>query len=152
MGNRKSWLPTWLIGEYLRFDATDIHVQRLIPRWYIDRVLPLGYAFISADYRLLIPGSAEETIEDLQDLFKFVATTSIEGDDYTFKLDQNRIGVCGGSSGGLCSYLSVMHCSPKPKFVLSLYGMGGDYLVSHLVILRLRYRAHLVYRPISMLK
>lgn len=77
-----------------------------------------------------MPGTGKEIIEDLQDVFKFIANTNIEGRNFTFKLDGDRIAVCGSSGGGLCAYLCAMHCLPKPKIVLSIYGMGGDFFVS----------------------
>jgi len=39
--------------------------------------------------------------------------------------------VAGSSAGGLCAYLAGVHARPKPKAVLSLYGMGGDFFVSY---------------------
>ncbi|KAF4619991.1 hypothetical protein D9613_004822 [Agrocybe pediades] len=109
MGNRQSFMPTWLV----------------------DRVLELGYAFISADYSLLFPATAKEIVEDVQDVFKFVASTEIKGDDYTFKLDGDRIAVAGGSAGGLCTYLAAAHCTPRPKALVSLYGSGGNFFSEH---------------------
>jgi len=89
----------------------------------------MGYAFISADYRLLIPGTAQDVVEDLQDLFKFIANNEIQGDDYSFRLDNDRIAAVGGSAGGVCTYLAAIHCKPKPKVILSIYGIGGDFFV-----------------------
>ncbi|KAF9562492.1 alpha/beta-hydrolase [Agrocybe pediades] len=105
--------------------------QSFMPIWLVDRVLALGYAFISADYRLLIPCTAHDIVEDLQDVFKFVASTNFKGDAYTFKLDGDRIAVAGGSAGGLCTYLAAIHCNPKPKALISLYGSGGDFFTEH---------------------
>ncbi|KAF4619717.1 hypothetical protein D9613_004819 [Agrocybe pediades] len=114
VGSRKDFLPTWLI----------------------DRVIPLGYAFISADYRLLIPGTIHETLEDLKDLFKYLTTNEFICDHYTFKADLDRIAVSGSSAGGLCAYLSAIHCNPKPKVVLSIYGMGGDFFTEQLLAIK----------------
>ncbi|KAF4619690.1 hypothetical protein D9613_004826 [Agrocybe pediades] len=105
IGNRKSFFPGWLL----------------------DRVLSMGYAFISADYRLLIPHTGEEIIEDLQDLFKFIASTIFQGEDYSFKLDNDRIAAVGDSGGAILTYLTAIHCTPKPKVLLSVYGSGGDF-------------------------
>ena len=39
--------------------------------------------------------------------------------------------VAGSSAGGLCAYLAAIHCvSPKPKGIVSMYGLGGNFLVS----------------------
>ena len=49
----------------------------------------------------------------------------------TFKIDPDAMAVAGTSAGGLCAYLAAMHCvSPKPKGIVSMYGMGGDFFVS----------------------
>ena len=47
-----------------------------------------------------------------------------------YEVDSSAIAVAGASAGGLCAYLAVMHVSPKPRALLSLYAMGGDFLVS----------------------
>ncbi|OCH91245.1 alpha beta-hydrolase [Obba rivulosa] len=48
-----------------------------------------------------------------------------------FQVNPNCIAVAGSSAGGLCAYLAATHASPRPKAVLSLYGMGGDFMTSH---------------------
>ncbi|KAF9559715.1 alpha/beta-hydrolase [Agrocybe pediades] len=108
VGNRESYLPTWLI----------------------DRVLSLGYAFISADYRLLIPTTAKEIIEDIQDAFKFVARSELPGKNYIFKLDGDRIAVSGNSAGGLCARLAAIHATPRPKALIDIYGQGGNFFTN----------------------
>ncbi|KAH9480737.1 putative carboxylesterase M8 [Psilocybe cubensis] len=109
VGNRESWFPTWLYR----------------------RVISLGYAFLSADHRLLPPATGHEIVQDLKDLFYFLSTTEVSIHPYKFKLDTNKIAVSGSSAGGLCAYLAAMHCSPKPKAIVSMYGMGGNFLTPH---------------------
>ncbi|KAI9058266.1 alpha/beta-hydrolase [Trametes sanguinea] len=119
VGNRRSWFPTWL------------H----------KRVTNLNIAFISVDYRLIPPSTGHDILEDIQDLFRFL------GDDingaiqnewpaqsrlgHSFRINKHAIAVSGSSAGGLCAYLAAMHASPRPKAVLSLYGMGGDMVTPH---------------------
>ena len=40
------------------------------------RVIALGYAFVSADYQLLPPATAEDIVKDIQDVFSFLVTWS----------------------------------------------------------------------------
>ncbi|KAF8965123.1 alpha/beta-hydrolase [Flammula alnicola] len=109
VGNRKSWFPSWLY----------------------NRVLSLGYVFISADYQLIPPASGHDIVTDIQDLFSFITDTEFKVTDHTFKVHRDKIAVAGSSSGGLCAYLAAMHCSPQPAAVLSMYGMGGNFLSPH---------------------
>ncbi|KAF9554315.1 alpha/beta-hydrolase [Agrocybe pediades] len=94
--------------------------------WLKDRVLAMGYAFVSADYRLLIPTTAQEIVEDLQDAFKFVVENELPGDGYVFRLDGDRIAVTGSSAGGHCARLAVIHCKPRPKVLVDIYSSGGN--------------------------
>jgi acetyl esterase/lipase len=122
------------------------------------RILKAGYAFISPDYRLLPDGgtTAHEILEDVKDVFAFLAsknnylhislpslypahshsnpesgTSSTE--TLKIKIDESNLSVAGASAGGLCAYLAAMHVqlpAGRLKAVLSLYGMGGNFLVS----------------------
>ncbi|THH11144.1 hypothetical protein EW145_g848 [Phellinidium pouzarii] len=111
VGNRNSWFPHWIF----------------------DRALEAGYAFMSADYSLLGPLTAHNVLEDIEDLFRFLvkdlnkelATTEKTG----LRIDPSSIVVSGSSAGGLCAYLAALHAVPKPKGILSLYGMGGNFLL-----------------------
>ncbi|KAF8885678.1 Alpha/Beta hydrolase protein [Gymnopilus junonius] len=109
VGSRESWFPNWL--------------QK--------RVNSLGFVFISADYQLLPPSTAHDIVKDIQDLFSFITRNEIKTGEVTFKADGDRIAVCGSSAGGLCAYLAVMNCRPKPKALVSLYGMGGNFFTPH---------------------
>ncbi|KAK2465423.1 hypothetical protein APHAL10511_002777 [Amanita phalloides] len=118
VGNRYSWHPTWL--------------QK--------RVNDLGFAFIAPDYRLIPPSTGHSVLEDIKDVFTFLNETELskaarpssEEAFVSFDIDKGAIAVAGASAGGLCAYLAAVHCkSPKPRAVLSLYGMGGDFLTPH---------------------
>jgi hypothetical protein len=111
-----------------------------------ERVTSAGFAFISADYQLLPPATGHDIIQDISDLMVFLVGVEVamplSGEDVDgrgrsqqspaqFRIDPNAIAVSGSSAGGLCAYLAAMHCtSPKPRAVLSMYGMGGNFLVS----------------------
>ena len=87
------------------------------------------------------PSTGHDMVEDIQDLFRFVAFSLNDRLDEMFsnqatlsnwspfRVDPEAIGVSGTSAGPLCAYLACMHAVPKPKVVLSLYGRGGDLLV-----------------------
>ncbi|KAG6816816.1 hypothetical protein H0H87_002659 [Tephrocybe sp. NHM501043] len=87
-----------------------------------------------------------DIVKDLQDVLEFVTSrefastsTGVDGlgldispDSFKFKVDPQAVAVAGSSAGGLCAYLAAMHCiSPKPKAIVSMYGMGGDFIKPH---------------------
>lgn len=130
VGNRRSWFPTWL--------QTRLSAQKFI--------------FISADYRLMPPATGHDIVEDIQDVFRFVATSlngrldeamSNEGGVdpipaggklspwNPYRVAPEAIGVAGTSAGGLCAYLACMHADPKPRVALSMYGAGGNFYSPH---------------------
>lgn len=130
VGNRRSWFPSWL--------------QKC--------VTSAGYVFISADYQLVPPATGREIIADIQDLLDFIISDKLameyststeesmnsplppvppQANSVKFKVDGRAIAVAGSSAGGLCAYLAAMHCaSTKLRAVVSLYGMGGNFLAS----------------------
>lgn len=99
--------------------------------------------FISADYRLIPPATGHEILCDIKDIFHFIESELNRGilDDWItaarvgrpFQINPHALAVSGSSAGGLCAYLAAIHASPRPKAVLSLYGMGGDMTVSSFV-------------------
>lgn len=104
----------------------------------LGRAISSGHAFISADYRLLPPATGHDIVEDIKDLFAFLKDPLLSftmpfrpvDEQSKFKIDPESIVVSGSSAGGFCAYLAAINCiSPKPKAILSLYGMGGDLLV-----------------------
>ncbi|KAI0917294.1 hypothetical protein AcV5_007799 [Taiwanofungus camphoratus] len=128
VGNKASWFPAWL--------------QR--------RISSTGCIFISAEYRLMPPSTGHDILADIKDLFRFISheLNSLLQRRYVesvaertpqcsstpnFRINANALAVAGTSSGGLCAYLAAMHATPKPRAVLSMYGMGGQFLSSHYV-------------------
>lgn len=110
----------------------------IIPATYTGRVVSAGMVFISADYRLLPPATGHDILADILDLFRFLQhqiNQCIEEllqtrASHAFHIDTGALAVAGSSAGSLCAYLAAIHAVPKPKAVLSLYGMGGNFLVS----------------------
>ena len=109
----------------------------------LERVTSAGYAFVSADYQLMPPATGHDILGDIRDLWAFVTSGreiifpsdkdpgTSQSQPFRFKIDADAIAVAGTSSGGLCALLAAMHCdSPRPKAVISMYGMGCNFLVS----------------------
>ncbi|TFY54207.1 hypothetical protein EVG20_g9804 [Dentipellis fragilis] len=114
VGDRKSWFPTWLY----------------------ERVTSAGIAFISAEYRLIPPSTGHDILADILDLFSFLAqpnATTLHP-----PLDPARLAVAGTSAGALCAYLAAAHARPAPRAVLSMYGLGGDFLTPHYLTAKTR--------------
>ncbi|KAH9997436.1 Alpha/Beta hydrolase protein [Russula compacta] len=106
VGDRASWFPAWL--------------QK--------RTTAAGLVFISADYRLMPPSTGHEVLDDVVDLFAFVTRTQFPG---TAQIDGTCLAVAGSSAGGMCAFLAAIHVDPKPRAVLSIYGLGGDIFSPH---------------------
>ncbi|KAI9445673.1 alpha/beta-hydrolase [Lactarius psammicola] len=102
-----------------------------LPKWLCRRTTAAGLAFISADYRLLPPSTGHDVLKDVVDLFAFLARTPTLG---TMHLDGERMAVAGSSAGGMCAFLAAIHANPRPRAVLSLYGLGGDVFSPHFLI------------------
>jgi hypothetical protein len=85
-----------------------------------------GFAVISADYRLLSPCTGRDILDDVVDLFAFLGRTKHLG---AVQVDSTRLAAAGNSAGGLCTYLAAIHANPKPRAILSMYGLGGEMFV-----------------------
>ena len=133
---RRSWFPEWLHSECFLVPSIRLRLLTCV-LFRTGRLSGQGIAFISADYRLLLPSTGHEIIEDIQDLFGYIrsdlnlALARGTGNP-PLRINVDAIAVAGTSGGGLCAYLSAIHLSPKPKALLSIYGQGGECLVSHL--------------------
>jgi acetyl esterase/lipase len=116
------------------------YLTDIIPK---GRLSARGIIFISADYRLLAPCTGYDVLADVKDAIGFVAgdlnaLLDQKQNDLSlgsrFRIDPGSIAVVGTSAGGYCAYLSAFHAVPKPKAVLIVYGMGGDFLVSLILL------------------
>ncbi|KAL1745807.1 Alpha/Beta hydrolase protein [Schizophyllum fasciatum] len=106
------------------------------PAWFHARLSAVGIALISADYRLLPPATGQEILEDVCDALAFVTSGELNEavaaqNAGIGAIDGHAIAVAGTSSGGLCAYLAAANAKVKPKALLSMYGMGGNFLTSH---------------------
>ncbi|KAJ3575349.1 hypothetical protein NP233_g1159 [Leucocoprinus birnbaumii] len=116
VGNRESWFPSWLYR----------------------RAVALGLAFLCPDYQLLPPATGHDVATDIQDFLSFISfqnlTFSVPGEGLghqnTFRINPDALILAGSSAGGLCAYLGA-DARPKPRALLSLYGMGGDFLTPY---------------------
>lgn len=152
VGNRRSWFPSWLQREHLRKRYPTIWFIS-VKSWCTERLSSVGVVFISADYRLVCPSTGHDVLQDIKDLFAFLGHNlnqkieegCIARGIAVFHIDATAIAVSGTSSGGLCAYLAAMHATPKPVAVLSMYGMGGDYLVRLLYAI-FRYESRNLFR------
>ncbi|KAF8428215.1 alpha/beta-hydrolase, partial [Tirmania nivea] len=99
-----------------------------------EYTLSRGWAFISADYRLLIPSTGHEILRDVKSLFAFLADTEgglnkeLMALGCPHQIDSNRLYVGGSSAGAYPAFLAALFAQPKPKGFFSLYGVGGDLL------------------------
>ncbi|KAF8707477.1 Alpha/beta hydrolase family, partial [Rhizoctonia solani] len=97
-----------------------------------------GCAFVTGDYRLLPPSTGHEILQDVLDLVAWVASSdglnaSLRQLDDKHIIDTKRIVVAGTSAGGYLAYLAAIHARLEHPLcgLLSMYGMGGDFLTSH---------------------
>lgn len=74
-----------------------------------------GWTLISPDYRLLVPASGHDMLQDVHDLFKYIAKRL----PY---VDTSRIAIGGGSAGAYVARLAGLYANPKPRVFFSFYG------------------------------
>lgn len=104
-------------------------------KYSLGRTVELGFAFLSADYQLLPPATGHDIVSDVQHLISFLGSKNLtfpasttEAQKVNCKINTNALVLAGSSAGGLCAYLGAS-AHPRPKALISLYGMGGDLLV-----------------------
>jgi len=92
--------------------------------------------FISPDYHLLHPSTAFEELADVKALFRFLSDDVNSHLPEGITLDASRIAVAGVSAGGYLVRLAALYAEPRPRAVLSMFGMGGDWLSDHYVTVK----------------
>ncbi|CAF1004566.1 unnamed protein product [Rotaria sp. Silwood1] len=104
--------------------------QSFIPMQLKRDILAIGWAFISADYRLLIPCTGHDILADVKSLFNYLSSDQLNKDlnDVSYRIDPSRLAVAGASGGAYVAYLAAVNAIPKPKAVFSLYGLGGHLI------------------------
>ncbi|KAJ7069492.1 Alpha/Beta hydrolase protein [Mycena amicta] len=111
VGTRRAWFPTWLSS----------------------RLAASGIVFISASYRLLPQATLHDIVEDIKDVFSFLAKDDLlfKSGGNLFGVDPDSFAVAGTSAGGTCAYLAAIHAVPRPKFLLGIYAMLGNAFSAH---------------------
>ncbi|KAJ3037883.1 hypothetical protein HDV00_001227 [Rhizophlyctis rosea] len=101
-----------------------------VPKEFADRN---NLIFFGADYRLLHPSTGFSIIEDVKSLFSFLANPSFSSTylPHNIKLDISKIAVAGYSGGGYPARAAGIYATPRPRAILSVFGMGGDVLHDH---------------------
>jgi acetyl esterase/lipase len=143
VGNRQSFFPEWLRGTSPRHFLPE-EASYICP-FPPERANAAGVPLFSPDYRLIPSGltTAHEILDDVLDFFRYLATTEFQlgpGDRVgtttggTFRVDPERVSVAGGSAGAICALFSGLYVRPKPQALLSMYGQGGNWFVSLILL------------------
>ncbi len=85
-----------------------------------DKLVELGCATVSIDYRLAPETALPAIIEDIEDAYTWIVR---EG-PALFGADATRIAVTGGSAGGYLTLVTGYRCRPRPIALVSFYGYG----------------------------
>ncbi|KAJ3054145.1 hypothetical protein HK097_002525 [Rhizophlyctis rosea] len=104
------------------------------PQWLKDFCDKNNLLLFSPDYRLLYPSNGQDIIDDVKSLFKFLKKSQFNKDilPYNIQLQPSQIAVAGFSGGGYPARVAGLN--EDVKAVLSVYGMGGDFLLDHWLI------------------
>ncbi|WWD04121.1 hypothetical protein V865_002187 [Kwoniella europaea PYCC6329] len=111
------------------------------PKYLMEQCLSKNIIFIAANYRLLLPLSGIDILQDVETLFSYLSSSSTELvsslQTKGFQLNHERLGVVGVSGGDYLARASIVLPPSKipekvrPKVYVDLYGMGGDWLLDH---------------------
>ncbi|KAJ3031792.1 hypothetical protein HDV00_008122 [Rhizophlyctis rosea] len=102
------------------------------PTWLKDFANTNSLILLSPDYRLLYPDAGAQIFVDVASLWSFLQNPSFSKNylPSNIKLDGTKIAVAGFSGGGYPARAAGF-LAPKPKAIMSVYGMGGDWLLDH---------------------
>jgi acetyl esterase/lipase len=93
--------------------------------------LKRGWLFLSADYRLLLPSTSYDQLEDMRALANFLASGALASSlPSDVSLDLSSIFVMGASAGAHTALQYCLVAQHKPKALLNTFGMV-DLLGSH---------------------
>jgi acetyl esterase/lipase len=119
-GGRKP-AAMWIHGGALIMGS-----RRLSPSSRIlSALLDAGFAVVSIDYRLAPETKLPAIVEDVQDAWRWLRREAS-----ALGIDQQRLGVCGGSAGGYLTLMSGFCLEPRPRALVSFWGYGdivGDW-------------------------
>ncbi len=82
---------------------------------FLEDILDIGWAFVSADCRLLIPCTDHDILADVKNLFKYLSSDQMNKDlnNALFRIDSSRLAVAGASAGAYVAYLAAVHAALK---------------------------------------
>ncbi|KAK4706078.1 hypothetical protein P7C70_g125, partial [Phenoliferia sp. Uapishka_3] len=107
------------------------HINTWFPKWLAADALKAGMAVISPSYTFLSPHSGLDVLEDIKSCFSWISN-SLNSELLTsgtrLQVDTSRLAVSGSSAGGWCAYMAGSSALPKPRAIISIYGMAGDLL------------------------
>lgn len=109
----------------------DRQPGRMSAVWLLEMAMTHRVVFISPDYHLLHPSTGFDELADVKALFHFLSDDVNSHLPEGITLDASRIAVAGVSAGGYLARLAALHAEPRPRAVLSMFGMGGDWLLDH---------------------
>ncbi|EIN13448.1 alpha/beta-hydrolase [Punctularia strigosozonata HHB-11173 SS5] len=117
----------WYHGGGLTSGSRD---DDLLPTWLLDASLARRWIFVSADYRLLVPCTGHDELDDIRALSSFLSSDVFRAALPAGLTPSGATLVSGGSAGSYMALQYALHASPKPKAVLNLFGMV-DLLAPH---------------------
>jgi len=100
-------------------------MQLDLKRYIVEESLRQSCIFISANYRLLIPSSVSNMMEDVQSLFSLIRSGKLQSTLPEIRLNTSKIICSGSSAGGLLALLSATHLVIPPSGILCMYSLGG---------------------------
>ncbi|EIN07121.1 hypothetical protein PUNSTDRAFT_16499, partial [Punctularia strigosozonata HHB-11173 SS5] len=93
------------------------------PTWLKDAALMRGWLFLAADYRLLLPYTSYDQLEDVKALSLWLSSPSLsERLPPGVTLDNSSIMLAGTSAGLYIAMQFALHSSLQVKSLLALYG------------------------------
>ncbi|KAF8306824.1 alpha/beta-hydrolase [Clavulina sp. PMI_390] len=95
--------------------------RALVPLWLKQLAYTQNWAFISADYRLLVPATGQDILADVRALFAYIHAKFST-------IDHENIVVFGSSAGAYPARLAGLWIEPRPKAIALIYGRSGDFL------------------------
>ena len=108
-------VAVWIHGGALILGSRRLGPNARVLRSLLDK----GFAVISIDYRLAPETKLPGIIEDVQDAFRWIVASADK-----FRIEPNRLVVCGGSAGGYLTLMSGFSVDPCPAATVSYWGYG----------------------------
>lgn len=96
---------------------------------FVEAALNEGWAFVSVDYSKLPDFTGHDMVSDVKDIFKFLSSPDLVTKG--IHLDSTRVAVVGASAGAYLCRLALVHANSPARAFVSLYGMGGSFLLPH---------------------